>query len=250
MKIMVMSDIHYEKDFHHRVWEGDALKWMIAMLEQHKPEDLVILGDVGYAWDKEEWETLLEKVRIHAIYGNHDNVQMLKSLRNVDRSKVWAKSGEVREIQGLKFGFINGIMGFDKELRRRKNHRYTERYGDSVTDITWVPRLFPEEYLAFADTLAAKRVDVLCTHASLPFPSDGSRFHPNEEFATLNQVLNLIKPRLWFSGHLSGPYATSWAEDSTFVRIDSSPQEQHYLLLSDKILIYHNRDLVEQVEYS
>lgn len=243
-----MSDIHYEKDFHHRIWEGDALKWILSMVEQHYPSDLVLLGDTGYSWDEEEWETLLEKIRVHAIYGNHDNVQMMKSLRNVDRSKVWAKDGEVREIQGLKFGFINSIMGFDKERRRRRN--YKEVYQGHTTDIMWVPRLFPEEYLQYANILAEKRIDALCTHASIPFPSDGKRFHPSEEFDTLNQVLNIIKPHIWFSGHLSGPYAVSWAQDSIFIRVDSSPQEKHYLLVADKILIYHDHDLIEQVDYS
>ena len=239
-----MSDIHYEKDFHHRVWEGDALKWMLAMVERHNPEDLVILGDTGeQGWDEEEWETLIEKVRLHIIYGNHDNVEMLKNLRNVDRSRVWAKDGEVREIQGLRFGFINGIIFYNKKRK------------------PLVPRKLPEEYLDYARILAAKQVDVLCTHASLPMPSEFSKFAPTEEFATIGETIALVKPRIALSGHLSGPYmigqiggtGDAGLFETRFVRIDSSPQEKHYLLLkgdgSDKILIYHDGKQVKEIKY-
>jgi len=248
MSIMVMSDIHYEKDFHGRVWEGDALKWMLQMVDFHRPSDLVLCGDTGYAWDEEEWENLLQVVKVHAIFGNHDNVQMMKGLRNLDRSKVWARDGETRMIQSWKFGFINGIMGDVKERRRRMN--YKETYKGHTTDITWVPRLLPEEYLAAANTLAQKGpIDVLCTHASIPM-SDETRFHPTEEFQVLTDVVGIVRPRIWFSGHLSGPFKVGEVHGATrFVRVDSSPQDQHYALLGNKILIYHDRDLVEQVDY-
>jgi predicted phosphodiesterase len=254
MTIMIMSDIHYEKDFHHGVWEGEAKDWILKMVSHHKPTDLVICGDTGYGWDEEEWETLLENVRVHAIYGNHDNVPMLQSLRNEDRLKVWPKDAEVRTLGNydtgrFSFGFINGIMALT-EKAKRKNAMFYENYKGHKTEVGWVPRKMPEEYLAAADILAQKKIDVLITHASIPFPSDGKRFSPTEEFVTLNQAVNRIRPRLWFSGHLSGPYATLWAEDTTYVRIDSSPQEKHYAILKrDEILIYHNREVVERVEY-
>ena len=110
MTILVMSDLHFERNWHKGEWEGEAFNWILSIVEKHKPEDLIILGDTGYGWLEEDWETLLEKVRVHAIYGNHDNYVVMASLRNVDRSKVWPRSGEVRDIQGLRYGFINGIV--------------------------------------------------------------------------------------------------------------------------------------------
>lgn len=249
MTVMIMSDIHYEKDFHHRTWEGEAFKWIESILEQHKPTDLVILGDTGYAWDEEEWETLLEKVTIHAIYGNHDNVQMLKGLRNTDRMRVWARNGEARNLGKFKFGFFNGIMGNQKERRRRFTYR--ENYGGINTDITFVPRFLPEELEAGADILSHERVDVLCTHASIPMPDELQRFHWTKEFEALKTAEARIRPRMWFSGHLSGPYKVGQIDETAcrFVRVDSSPQEKHYLLLSDKILICHDYEQVLEVNY-
>lgn len=249
MTILVMSDLHYEKDFHHRVWEGDTFKWVMTVLDYHRPWHLVLCGDSGYAWDEEEWETLLGKVKVTAIYGNHDNVQMLKGLRNLDRSKVWMRDGETRMLMGFKFGFINGIIGGEKEKRRRRTYR--ERYGDSITDITYVPRLLPEEYLAAADRLAEQKIDVLVTHASLPLPTDGRKFSPTPEFETIDEAIGRIKPHIAFNGHLSGPYAIWQTQYKlTIVRVDSSPQEKHYALLeSGKIRIYHDMDKVQEVVY-
>lgn len=44
------------------------------MVDKTKPTALVGLGDWGYAWTSEDWFSLTEKVTIHAIFGNHENV--------------------------------------------------------------------------------------------------------------------------------------------------------------------------------
>ena len=123
MAILVMSDIHFEKDFHAGVWEGEANKWVAEKISRHDPTDLVICGDSGYGWAKDDWGALSENVKTHAIYGNHDNVKMMKTLRNLDNAPVLAEDGEVRTIAGLKFGFINGILAYSGKAMR-KNQRF------------------------------------------------------------------------------------------------------------------------------
>ncbi len=118
-RILVISDLHFEMGLHKGVDQSMSLKWLHKIVDKTQPEVLVGLGDWGYAWKREDWEELLEKVEIHAVYGNHDNFHLLRSLRNVDGSKVLAEDGEIREICGLRFGFINGIV----------NEKHSEKEG-------------------------------------------------------------------------------------------------------------------------
>ena len=232
MTIMIMSDLHYERDWHHGQWEGEAFEWVLKTVNRHTPEDLVILGDTGYGWTEEEWERLLEVTRVHAIYGNHDNYVVMASLRNLDRNKVLPRSGEARDIQGLRFGFINGIM----HLNAKKK--------------PLVPRLTPNEYLTYAEFLAPRKVDVLCTHASPNLPEYGNKFGPTPEFEAMDKTIRLVKPVWALSGHLSGPYTVGHIEGTTCVRVDSSPREKCYLLFHPKaetMYIYHDLEQVEEV---
>jgi hypothetical protein len=41
-------------------------------------------------------------VPVHAIYGNHNNLDILQSAVNYDGTRVLAKDGEIRMIVGLK----------------------------------------------------------------------------------------------------------------------------------------------------
>ena len=124
MSILVISDLHFEKGSFHGVYQGGALDWLLGIIDKTKPTALVGLGDWGYAWTSEDWNSLTEKVATHAIFGNHDDVDLLNSVKNKDGSKVLAHDGEIRSIEGMKFGFINGIMS-DKGIPRHNIPRST-----------------------------------------------------------------------------------------------------------------------------
>jgi hypothetical protein len=68
------------------------------------------LGDWGCAWKPEDWKELLKRVKVHPIYGHHDNFSLLKSMSDSGEVKVLVGDGEVRTIGGLWFCFINGIV--------------------------------------------------------------------------------------------------------------------------------------------
>ena len=95
--VMLVSDIHYEKTYHHDVWEGDAFDWLIRIVRRLRPSSLIALGDLGHAWLAADWKSLTELTAVSAIYGNHDNLEVLRSSRNADGSRVlgqrMAKSG-------------------------------------------------------------------------------------------------------------------------------------------------------------
>lgn len=227
--VMLVSDIHYERAYHHNVWEGDAFDWLIRIVQRFRPSSLIALGDLGHAWLASDWKSLTDLTGVSAIYGNHDNLEELRSARNKDGSRVLAEDGEIRMIGGLKVGFINGIMA--------KKGRLKVKDG--------VPRLSAEDFLSAADKLTS--IDALATHVSPNLPEYGSRYHASEEFEVLDRVLAQVNPPLSISGHLRGPYTLSKLRSTTILRIDSSPAERHYALLecgTRQIRIMHDYDLV------
>ena len=227
--ILVISDLHYEQTYHHGIWEGEAFDWLLRMTKAARPSSLIALGDLGHAWLPADWKILVDLVPVHAIYGNHDNLDVLRSAVNGDGTRVLADDGEVRTIGGLKVGFINGIMA--------KKGRLKVKDG--------VPRQTAEDFLSSAEKLTG--VDILATHASPNLPEYGSRYHPSEEFEVLDKVIRKISPALSISGHLSGPYTKSKLGDVTVLRTDSGPAERQYALLAAiqrTITIMHDYDVV------
>ncbi|MDG7007765.1 MAG: metallophosphoesterase [Nitrososphaerota archaeon] len=227
---MVVSDLHYEQTYHHGIWEGEAYDWLLRMVRNARPASLIALGDLGHPWLPIDWQSLTDLVPVHAIYGNHDNLNVLRTAVNRDSTKVLADDGEIRTIGGLRFGFINGIMAKKGKLKVKDG----------------VPRQSAEDFLSAAAKLVG--VDALATHVSPNLPEYGGRYHASEEFEVLDEVLKLVKPPLSISGHLSGPYALSKLRDTTILRIDSSPAERHYALVdfeTRQIRIMHDHDQVE-----
>ena len=227
--VMVISDLHYERAYHHKVWEGDAFDWLIRIVRASKPSSIIALGDHGHAWLPEDWKALADLTEVSAIYGNHDNMEVLGSARNREGSRVLAEDGEIRTIGGLKVGFINGIWA---------------KKGKSIVK-DGVPRQSADDFLSAAAKLVG--VDVLATHASPYLPEYGTRYHESEEFEVLGMVLRQVGPVLSVSGHLGGPYTLSKLGGTTVLRIHSSPAEQHYALLDPgtrQIRIMHNYDQV------
>jgi Icc-related predicted phosphoesterase len=227
--IMVVSDLHYEKTYHHGIWEGDALDWLLRMIRSRKPSTLIALGDLGHAWTMNDWKELTEAVPAHAIYGNHDNMEVLRTAKNRDATKVLAEDGEVRTIGGLRVGFINGIMAKKGKLKVK----------DGVT------RLSGDDFLNAA--MKMKGIDILATHASPNLPEYGDRYSPTPEFEILDEIIRDVSPSLAVSGHLKGPYTLSKLGSTTVLRIDSSPKERHYALVESetrRIEIMHDHELV------
>jgi len=63
------------------------------------------------------------------IYGNHESVDLIKSLRNEDGSSCWL-SGNIREWQGLRIEAVNGNIA----IRKRKAHCHTIQEGERLVE--------------------------------------------------------------------------------------------------------------------
>jgi len=230
--ILVVSDLHYKHGYHRNIYEGDALNWLLKILDAHKPTDLIIAGDSDDGWSLEDWSNLTDKVHVSAIAGNHENLPLLQSAKNHDDdSRVWCKDGEARDIQGLKFGFINYIMALN-EKRIKEG----------------VPRKTPEAFWRHANEL--KGVQVLVTHESPWDESYGTRIHRAAGCDTVRAILEANQYPIALSGHLSGPFTVTRIGKTISIRVDSSPHEKVYAILQKEsnvvsVQIYHDLEPVE-----
>lgn len=215
MTILIVSDIHYEQGYHHATFEGDAFDWLLGVIKRTGAEDLVGLGDWGYAYTLEEWMDLTKYVRCHGIYGNHDNIPVFGSVKNTNGSHIMAKDGESRPIGGLRFGFINGIMADTRKLKGN------------------VPRKTPDDFRMYAARLKGK-IDVLCTHESPMVDEYTGRFHVAPGIMTMKEIIEDLQPMMALHGHLSGPYTVAKIGRTVCVRVDSSPAEKHFVVFDPK----------------
>ena len=233
LTILVVSDLHFEVGQFHGTDEYPALEWLLGIVERFKPSGLVGLGDWGTAWREEDWTKVTRLVQVHGIYGNHDNVPLLSQVKNRDGNPVLARDGEVRTLENLRFGFINGIIA-ENTLRMKP-----------------VPRKTRQDFLRHIGRL--KGVDVLCTHESPLVPSLERRIHPSIGTTTMGEVLKRVSPRISFSGHVEEGYIVSKLGSILSVIIDSSQASKHFIVIkgsSEQVSVHKDSETVETVTFS
>jgi len=238
MKIMVISDLHYNRRVFHGIDESKAWSWLLNIIDYHGPDLLISLGDWGEGITEEEFYQLLKKVRVWSIFGNHENMEILRKMYNVLTNKyepVLMGDGEIRIFNNTRFGAINGIIAY----RRR------ERKG--------VPRKRPEEFIEYGKKLAGK-VDVLLLHDSpwIPLP-EYQAISKDDRTKTVEETIKVVKPGLVFCGHLHiSPYTAYGFDFGTlYVRIDSSQKHRCYSILypdSMKVEVWRDFEVVDEVE--
>ncbi len=215
---MIISDLHYNRRVFKGIDESRAWEWLLALVDYHKPGLLISLGDWGEDINSEEFYELLRRVRTWSLYGNHENLELLKQLYNVEVSRyerVLFEDGEIREFNRIKFGAINGIVAMKKKVKKG------------------VPRKTPEEYLEAARKLANK-IDVLLLHESPKLPIEEYEFIIDDyRTETTARAVEIVKPKLILCGHLHmSPYTVHQLNaDTLYVRIDSSQAHRTYAIL-------------------
>lgn len=172
MKLLAVGDLHGETD------------GLFRLLETEAPDGLLCIGDWGDTGEiaQKTWDALLGRVPVLTVYGNHDDLGLLPTLRNRDDSAVPLGQGERRDFCGLTVAGVSGIWA--------KSHR--QPYY--VTD---------EDVAAYAETIAnAGAVDILLTHGCPIGVADRTPSgRPGGQRCFLD-LLKAVRPTVYLCGHL------------------------------------------------
>lgn len=218
MRVMVVSDIHYEKQWYRGYDESKAWSWLISIVDYHKPDLLLGGGDWGSAVNEREFYGLLERVVVLTIYGNHENMGVLARLHNVKSDAylpVLMEDGRVYDFDGLKVAGISGVISKKRKIKKG------------------VPRRTPEEFLESARRLQGKSVDILLIHETPYLPHLFPFMQKDFKSETALEAVRVIRPHIVINGHMHyGGYKSAvfpWG--SRYLYIDSSQQNRYYLIL-------------------
>ena len=237
MKVLVISDLHYDKRVFHGVDESRAWEWLLSIVDYHKPDFLISCGDWGTAINFEESYELLKKTIVLSIYGNHENMNVLVKLYNVKSDRylpVLMEDGKIYEVCGLRIVGINGIIASKRKVKKG------------------VPRKVVEDFLDIADRLRGENVDILLIHETPYLPNLFPFMRDSEGSRTVLRVIQAISPKIVFNGHMHyGGYKTCRIGKSVYIYIDSSQKHRHYAVLSSnsplEVEIWRNLENVDLI---
>ncbi len=223
MKILVVSDIHYEtgkRRYHLQGFdEAKSLPWLRQTAEARGVDTIINLGDLGDSVTRQEWDELVRDYRVYSLYGNHDNYHLLKRVKNVDGSPLLMNDSDIRDFYGQRFGFINGIVTHTGKQKRR------------------VPRKTPEQFVKVAEGLRDK-VDFLCMHESPPVALYRKKLLGAENVLAAKLAADIAAPKITLSGHLGfGPFTIApiiESRDILSIRIDSGQDNKGYAVIDTR----------------
>ncbi|MEM1686704.1 MAG: metallophosphoesterase [Ignisphaera sp.] len=218
MKVLIISDLHYEKTVFKGVDESKAWGWLLSVVDYHKPDYLLSCGDWGTAINFEEFYILLDRTTVLSIYGNHENIAVLSLLRNT-RSRgskpVLMKDGRVYDLENIKVAGINGVIS-EKKRSREGVHYKT-----------------PYEYIAVAQSLSGIDVDILLIHEAPYIPHVFPSITETISSQVVLKAIEIVKPKLVIGGHMhyEGYKVHQLDFGTLYIHIDSSQASRYYLTI-------------------
>jgi len=218
MRVMIISDLHYDRRVYKGIDESKAWSWLMEIVDYHRPNLLLSCGDWGSAINPEEFYKLLERTTVLTIYGNHDNMDVLTKMYNIRTSNylpILMKDGEIYKFNDLNIAGINGIIAKKKKTKKG------------------VPRKTVEEFLRVAEELRGKNIDVLLLHETPYLPELFPFMRDDFASRTTLKVVERVKPRLIINGHThSGGYKVySFPWRTKYIYVSSDQKEKCYLII-------------------
>jgi len=194
MHILVVSDLH-----------GD-LKAAREACHLEKPDLILSCGDWG---DPEEvtradFESIQNLAPIHTTFGNHDAIEILKTLHNPDGTSLLLPQGREFVVAGLRLASIGGIWA--------KSH--SKPYY--VTD---------EDVAAMAERIAeAGPIDILLTHGCAIGLADLTPSGRHGGQRCFLDATKTIAPRLHLCGHVHVPQERIFKDGRKVLNVGATPE--------------------------
>ena len=239
VRVLAVSDVHYEFKVYRGVDESVAWEWLLRIVDSHKPNLLVSAGDWGEALNPRDLERLLDRTVVLTIYGNHDPLEVLAGARNkLARLPVLLGDGSPIIYQGLWIGGVNGITSLSGRPKRG------------------IPRKRPEEFLEAAKKLIMpeERLDILLIHEVPALKHLYPRLRVGRGQLAALEALRAVKPRVVVNGHLDWSCYTlhtlEWGGVETlYLRVDSSQLHKCYAVLDfgeGVVTVYRDLEVLEE----
>lgn len=162
------------------------MKFVWKTLDEERPDLLLCVGDWGDPGQipRREYESLLERVPVYTVFGNHDDLTLLRELKNRDGSPILLPHGEVIEVQGIRLAGISGIWA--------KSHR--KPYY--ITD---------EDVATISEKLKGKGIIILITHGCPIGLADETPSGRRGGQRCFLNAFKTIQPLAHLCGHLHKP---------------------------------------------
>ncbi len=185
MRALVVGDMHGQMT---PLWQA---------LETERPDLLLCVGDWGDPGQiaPKTYQALIDRVPVYSVFGNHDDLALLRTLRNCDGSPVLLPHGEIVAVRDIRLAGISGIWA--------KSHK--KPYY--ITD---------EEVIAIAEQLRDKEVTVLLSHGCPVGLADETLRGTRGGQRCFLEAFRLIRPKAYLCGHLHRPQLRQ-LKDGSFV---------------------------------
>jgi Icc-related predicted phosphoesterase len=234
LRILAVSDLHYDLGYFRGVDESKAWSWLLGIVRRHEPDLLLSAGDWGTAVSPGEFQALLERTTVLTIYGNHDRVDVLSKLANKNGLPVLLRDGRIYEVGGLRVAGINGITSPRGGLKKG------------------VPRKTPGEFLSVASKLSRGGVDILLIHETPYLPELFPFMKDTPGARAALKAIEMIRPRIVINGHMhSGGFRIySFPFGTKYIYLCSDQIEKHYLLLDSETMtveVWRDSELAEKL---
>ena len=226
--IYVTGDTHGTIDF------GKIVEWnLMNFMKLRKSDYLIICGDFGFIWDKEETDKEREQLewlnsalpcKVLFVDGNHENFDRLEKfpeyewkggkIRRIRKNIYQLMRGQVFTIEGKTIFTMGGAPSPDKNYRITKEDGYFKYHpGEKPYHfLWWSQELFTDEDIAEAEKNIEKhgrKVDYVITHCA-PFLVEEGNFHFQENGygaysnrcqRYLDLVNGVLDYKKWYCGH-------------------------------------------------
>ncbi|MFA4640224.1 metallophosphoesterase family protein [Pyrococcus kukulkanii] len=234
MRILFISDLHYTHETFHGIYQGLAWSWLLDIVYRTKPDLILSAGDWDKGISREEFEELLREVPVLSIYGNHENMEVLKQLRNplLENKPVLIEDGEVVEVKGIKISGISGVLSKTGKPKRG------------------VPRKTEEEYIEICKKL--RPVNFLLIHEAPAIPEFEGIIKLNPHTKTVLECLKRVKADLILGGHIHETPYTIHLGEFKYLRVDSSQRHRAYGVIDTeerRVEVFIDKKKVKEFEY-
>jgi len=197
--ILAVSDMHGNLESVHE------------LIRMHRPDVLICCGDWGDPGtvSRSEYESIIEQTHVLTVFGNHDDLDLLKELRNQDGSPILIENNVIREVAGIRIAGWSGIWA--------KSHAKPWY----ITD---------EEVRSIGRKLSGQVVHILVTHGCAIGLCDSLASGKRGGHRSFLDAVKIIKPEVYLCGHLHVQQFRTTKDGISCANIGSTAEGDYVLL--------------------